>query len=141
MVSPVGTGLLLLLASGSPSCIVSQISCVTFPSTPITSLGEANQIILQPSSFAMFNSCSVQGISSCVRLYTRVTSFAPKRLACVAASMAVIPIPITATLSPTARPEKLFVLSSYIKEIASTTPVKSSPRMSNRRAKPTPNAK
>ncbi len=99
-VLPVSTGERRPLASGSPNAITLQTSCSTFP-LPFISFGAASQIISQPSSMAISSSTWVQGISSCVRLYSMVTSFAPRRLACVAASIAVMPIPITATLSPT----------------------------------------
>ena len=101
-VSPVSTGERRPLASGSPNCIMLQTNSFTFPSFPFTSFGAASQMISQPSSFAMSNSTCVQGFSFSVRLYTSVTSFAPSLFACVAASIAVIPIPITTTLSPTA---------------------------------------
>ena len=99
-VSPVSTGERRPLASGSPSFITLQTSCSTFP-LPFISFGAASQMISQPSSFAISNSTCVHGFSFSVRRYTMVTSFAPRRFACVAASIAVMPIPITATLSPT----------------------------------------
>src|SRR6186997_363039 len=65
-VSPVSTGERRPLASGSPNFILLQISCFTFPQEPFTLTGAASHIILQPSCLAIFNSNSVQGISSCV---------------------------------------------------------------------------
>ena len=95
--SPLPTGLRRPEASASPSTIFSHVS------TPFACLtGAASSANVTPSASASANSCSSAGIYLRVRRYTSVTCSAPLRLARRAASMAVLPPPITATLPATA---------------------------------------
>ena len=95
-VSPVATGLRRPLASGSPSSITSQVS-----TAPLSALGASSSQNSTPSARARSSSSSSAGICFLVRRYTRRTFFTPaRRLATRAASMAVLPAPMTTTSSP-----------------------------------------
>ena len=100
-VRPVATGRRRPEASGSPSSITSSTAARTkwVASSPRNSLGERSVASCTPSSRACSNSSTRAGISSWVRRYAIVTC-PPSRRAVRAASIAVLPPPITITCLP-----------------------------------------
>ncbi len=96
----IGTGLLLPLASSSPSSIFCNLILATLPSSAIISSGATRNLKSTPSSLASRISISSAGISASVLLYNKYTFLAPSLTAVLQASIAVFPPPTTATLSP-----------------------------------------
>ena len=96
----IGTGRLRPLSSGSPSSIRMHSMPVTFPFWERTLTGFTSILIAMPSTSASSTSVLSAGISVRERRYTMATSLAPMRLATLAASIAALPPPITATRFP-----------------------------------------
>ena len=96
----IGIGLRRPLSSGSPSLIFIQVILFTQPSSPLRLTGFSSSWKCMPSSTAWSSSSSLAGASPLVLLYIMWVS-APYRRAHLAASIATLPAPITATLSPT----------------------------------------
>ena len=96
----IGFGLLLPLASGSPSSITCSTALHTAPFlSAMYSIGLCRLRKFIPSSLACLTSSSLAGISASERLYTIVTS-APSLFAVLQESIAVFPPPITSTFLP-----------------------------------------
>ena len=126
----IGSGLLLPLASGSPSLFLIHSKAITLDFlSPDISIGVVRYSIFIASSSARLTSSSPAGISFNVLLYIIKTSLAPNLRDDLAQSIAVNPPPTTATLDGT-----FFCfprLISFMYVIPCTTPFRSSPGISN----------
>jgi len=108
-----GTGRRLPDRSGSPSSIWMQWRCLT-PSSTVMAVGAVRNTISTPSSMASSISCGSAGISARVRRYRSWTFFAPLRTAVRTQSMAVLPPPMTTTVSPRGASTPFVTLSRYL---------------------------
>ena len=123
--SPVGSGRLRPEASASPNCIFCILMAATRPSSSIISSGARRNLKIIPSSSASTISLSSAGISARLRRYSTITSAAPSLIAVRAASMAVLPPPIIAILSPINTGSR--EATARKNSIPPTTPLVSSP--------------
>ncbi len=113
------------LASGSPSSIRVHSIPVTLPFSPMTRFGATRNSIRTPSSNASSISSGDAGISARDLRYRMKTSFDPVLIAVRTASIATLPPPITATLSPRYTFSPKFI--RWRKSTPWITPCRSSP--------------